>query len=526
MAFFRVNMTVTRLVRGLGLSLLVSAWVACATNPVTGQRQLNLVSEREEINIGQQHYGPTQQSQGGAYAVEPALSAYVNQVGQRLAAVSDRELPYEFVVLNNSVPNAWALPGGKIAVNRGLLIELNNEAELAAVLGHEIVHSAARHGAQAMERGMLMQGALVATAIAASDHQLGGLIVGGAQLGAQLVNTRYGREAERESDAYGIRYMVKAGYDPQAAVSLQETFVRLSEGRSPGWLEGLFSSHPPSMERVQNNRALVQQIRAEGFTGGDLGAERYQQNIAFLHQHKPAYDAFDEAMALAQNERFDEARARVDVAISLLPREARFHGLRGDLNHYQRNYREAIADYDRAIERDPSFFSYYLGRGMTYVRQGDRARGERDLQASVELLPTAVAMNELGNLALARNDRAAARQYFEVAGGGGGPAADTARASFARIDVTENPDRYLNIQPFVTDGRLGARVTNQSPAEMRAIQLDFRIALGGQQAARTVGVARLAPGQSVDVDSTIPLPPGTVPAANQVAVVLRSVQVQ
>src|SRR5690606_29080650 len=118
-----------------------------------------------------------------------------------------------------------------------------------------------------------------------------------AQLGAQLVTQRYGRDAERESDAYGIRYMAEAGYDPAAAVSLQETFVRLSEGRNPGWVEGLFSSHPPSQERVENNRALVQQLRAEGHTGGELGRDRYQQAIAFLKENKPAYDAFDEAMA-------------------------------------------------------------------------------------------------------------------------------------------------------------------------------------------------------------------------------------
>ena len=86
--------------------------------------------------------------------IDPELTKYVNEVGQRLAAVSDRKLPYEFVVINNSVPNAWALPGGKIAVHRGLLIELNSEAELAAVLGHEIVHAAARHGAKGMERGI------------------------------------------------------------------------------------------------------------------------------------------------------------------------------------------------------------------------------------------------------------------------------------------------------------------------------------------------------------------------------------
>jgi len=118
----------------------------CVVNPVTGRSELSLVSEAEERKIGAEQYVPSQQGQGGTYQVDPELTAYVSQVGKRLAAVSDRKFNYEFVVLNNGVPNAWALPGGKIAVNRGLLYELNNEAELAAVLGHEVSHAAIGHG--------------------------------------------------------------------------------------------------------------------------------------------------------------------------------------------------------------------------------------------------------------------------------------------------------------------------------------------------------------------------------------------
>ncbi len=186
----------------------------CVINPVTGDRELALVSADQEIAIGEQQYAPSQQMQGGDYALDPELNAYVAGVGQKLAAVSDRQLPYEFVVLNSSVPNAWALPGGKIAVNRGLLTELNSEAELAAVLGHEIVHAAARHGALAMQRGLLLQGALLATQVAAQRSDYGGLTVGAASLGAQLLTMRNSREAELESDLYGMRYMKAAGYDP------------------------------------------------------------------------------------------------------------------------------------------------------------------------------------------------------------------------------------------------------------------------------------------------------------------------
>src|SRR5688572_29594563 len=120
------------------VAVLVSCTLlsTCGVNPVTGKKEIQFVSESQELQIGEKNYAPTRQGEGGDFTVLPDLTTYVNGVGQKLAAVADRKLPYEFVVLNNSVPNAWALPGGKIAVNRGLLTELKSEAELAAVLGH------------------------------------------------------------------------------------------------------------------------------------------------------------------------------------------------------------------------------------------------------------------------------------------------------------------------------------------------------------------------------------------------------
>ncbi len=137
-----------------------------------------------------------------------------------------------------------ALPGGKIVINRGLLVELKSEAELAAVLGHEIVHAAARHGAKGMERGILLQGVVMAAGIASQNSEYSQLAVGGAGIAAQLLTQKYGRDAEREADLYGMRYMSRAGYDPRAAIDLQQTFVLLSAGRDNNWLNGLFASHP------------------------------------------------------------------------------------------------------------------------------------------------------------------------------------------------------------------------------------------------------------------------------------------
>ena len=174
----------------LTLSFFAIATVlsGCATNPVTGKSEISLVSESWELKTGAQNYLPARQSQGGDYVADPGVQAYVQEVGKKLAAVSDRALPYEFVVINNSVPNAWAMPGGKIAINRGLLTELDSEAELAAVLGHEIVHAAAKHSAQAVQRSALLQAAVLATGIATQDSDYGQVAVVGAGAGAALIN--------------------------------------------------------------------------------------------------------------------------------------------------------------------------------------------------------------------------------------------------------------------------------------------------------------------------------------------------
>ena len=154
------------------ISVLLLALFGCAVNPVTGKNELSFMSAQQEIAVGEKNYRPSRQSQGGDYYLNPTLQAYVAGVGRKLAAVSGQpDLPYDFVVLNNSVPNAWALPGGKIAINRGLLVYLEDESQLAAVLAHEVVHAAARHGAQQMTRGTLTSVGLAAVAIGAQGQQ-------------------------------------------------------------------------------------------------------------------------------------------------------------------------------------------------------------------------------------------------------------------------------------------------------------------------------------------------------------------
>jgi len=431
--------------------------------------------------------------------------------------VSDAPLDYEFVVLNNSVPNAWALPGGKIAVNRGLLTELNNEAELAAVLGHEVVHAAARHGAQAMTRGTLLQGALAVGAIASQDNDFADFIVGASQLGAQLISQRYGREAELQSDEYGIRYMIAAGYDPRAAISLQETFVRLSAGQNQGWLDGLFSSHPPSEERVDNSRALVNELLLE-LAGRDLeiGALRYEQVMAFVHENAEAYALFDEAeRAIADND-LGIALLNLDTAIGMVPDEARFTGLKADIYLYQDNYREAVAVYDAAISKDANYFDYYLGRGVTHARLGNRRQARADLEQSSQLLPTAIAMNELGKLTLLEGNRNQAKDYFSQAAQAQGQVGSEASISFMRLDIEDNPGNYISVSTLVdNNGRIFVRALNNSGLEINDLTVEVAAVIGGEISTRTRRLASLVSGNYSDINSGMRFPEGQAWSSDQ-----------
>jgi len=402
----------------------------CTVNPVTGERQLSLIGESEELAMGAEQYVPTQQTQGGKFYVDPELTLYVQDVGQKLAAVSDRpDLPYEFVVLNSSVPNAWALPGGKIAINRGLLTKLDDEAQLASVLGHEIVHAAARHSVQRMQQSMLISAGVAGLGFALSDNEWAGLIMGGAALGAQLALAQYSQGDELESDHYGILYMKEAGYDPAAAVELQQIFLELAEGRQSGFVDGLFATHPPSAERVEENRQLVQKIGAGGYRGKDI----FDRKMAELRSLQPAYDAHDKAMELASKDDMNSALAKINEAIELLPREAMFYSLRGRIYQELKQAEKAAADFDKAVSLYPEMFKYRLYNGLNALRLNNLDKARENLIQANQTVPTSIAFLRLGDIAVQQNSRNDAIAYYSKAAEAGGEVAEEAKRKLAAL---------------------------------------------------------------------------------------------
>lgn len=414
------------------ISCLIVAlpWLtACTVNPVTGEQQFTLMTPAEEISIGEQQYPPSLQSQGGVYRVDPALNDYVNRIGQKLAAYSDRpELPYEFVVLNNDVPNAWALPGGKIAINRGLLYHLEDESQLAAVLAHEIVHAAARHGATQHTRSILLGAGGQLIAQVGESYGVGGIAQQGAALGTSLISARYSQSQELQSDSYGMDYMAKAGYEPMGAVELQEAFVKLSEGRQQSPIAVFFQSHPPSQTRVKANLAKARELPS-----GVRNRAAYQRATQQIRQDKPAYELHQQAQKLAGEKQYAQAADKVRQAIKLQDRESQFWITLGRLQMQSNQTSQAQNSFDKALALNDEYFASHLYRGILALEQKDYRAAQRDLNNSNRLLPSQVGTYYQAQAELGLGNTEQARQMLQAVQQAGGELGQAAADQLQRL---------------------------------------------------------------------------------------------
>lgn len=380
---------VIRFLRLLTALLLLAG---CAVNPVTGKKELALVpvSPAEEIALGEKAFPQAVQQMGGELD-DPALAAYVSRIGLDLARLSERpELPWEFKVINDSTPNAFALPGGRVAVTRGLLANLENEAQLAAVLGHEIGHVTARHSVQGIQRGTLLNLGLAVLSGVTSDAPTGQLAQQAGQLTATLVDRSYSREQERESDRLGIDYMVKAGYNPQGAVQVQELFYRKIEGGAePQWLSGLFRSHPFSKERMLDNESYILTRVPHPPPGETLRPAPFQEATARLRARQEAYALFDRARQLEGKGDRKNAVATYLQAATAAPDE--YLILTGLGLAYLRAEDPVAArpHLARAVQANGNYFLSRLALGYALLEQKDEARAVEELEASMRLLRTA-----------------------------------------------------------------------------------------------------------------------------------------
>jgi predicted Zn-dependent protease len=254
-----------------GLAVVLAA--ACATNPATGNKEFSLMSEAQEIELGQQMDAQVREEMG-VYN-DPELQRYVQDVGTRLARSSDRpNLPWHFAVVDSPAVNAFALPGGYIYLTRGIMPFLDDEAELAGVLGHEIGHVTRRHSVQQMQQA---QGANVGLTMACTLTRVcnSGASQAAINVGGTALFAKFSRSDEREADAEAVTTTIKAGISPLGIPVMFQTLLN-ERKTNPSRIEGWFSTHPMEESRITNTQNQINQYSPGEIQGLTRDTQEFQ----------------------------------------------------------------------------------------------------------------------------------------------------------------------------------------------------------------------------------------------------------
>lgn len=404
----------------LKISALASAGLlaGCAINPVTGEKQLMLVSEDWEIQVDKQN-SPHQFSSDYGTLQDEALNRYIQQVGTAMIPNTHRpKMPYSFQGVNATYINAYAFPGGSIAATRGILLSLESEAALSALIGHEMGHVNARHTARQMSKGTLLQAVAGGVGIfAASKGEAYGQIASQlGMLGAGALLARYSRDNEREADYLGMTYMVKSGYGAEGAVQLATMLNGLSKGNANA-VSLLFATHPMSQERYDTAVKLANSEFSYA-KGKPLYRERYMDNTANLRKLKPAIERFQQAEELMAKESYDKAAASFQEGLKLAPadyaglvmmakcqymqkkydraltyseqakkaypKEAQANHLSGLSRIQLKKYDQAVADFTSYQSKLPGNPNTIFYRGYAYEGMGNRQKSAEDYSAYLQ----------------------------------------------------------------------------------------------------------------------------------------------
>lgn len=381
------------------LVLFITALTGCAINPVTGQKEIMFMSESQEIDMGKEFYPNALWGDigGGGEFRDTQSKTYLKEIVSRIHSVSHRpNLPLEFAIQNSSVPNAWAIPG-YVVMTRGLLAGLENEAEFAYIMGHEMGHVSARHSAQQMSYGMLQQIGLGAAGIAlsGSDYADTALTVGA--VGSSLLLLKYGRDDELEADRLGILYMTKLGYDPKNALGAHRNLESISQeymksaGRDPQervFFQDLLSTHPRTSVRIDEIRQMIARTPPAVITGDGSFRERFQTNLTGLKRLNTLYlDYYDKAVRALQEQDISGADSYIAQALSKDQGQPSFHTLKGMVMLKKKDYGESEKYFRAALSIDNGYEPAQRGLGMLRYAEKNYSEAIQYLKKSLSLYP-------------------------------------------------------------------------------------------------------------------------------------------
>ena len=361
--------------------------IGCATNPVTGKSQLMLISEEQEIEIDRQH-SPHQFSSDYGQLQDKLLNNYVHETGKKMAAMTHRaHMPYSFRGVNATYVNAYAFPGGSIAATRGILLALDNEAELAALLGHELGHVNARHTAEQMSKGVLTNALVGGVAIAAGTQSsaLGQLTSQLGMVGAGALLASYSRGNEREADALGLEYMVKSGYGATGFVGLMDMLLGMSKHK-PSAIELMFATHPMSDERYQTAVTAVNKKYASK-QGLPLYRDRYMDHTANLRAIQGAIEAMQKGESKMANGKLDEAESLFKAALKKAPTDYAGLVMMSKCQLAQKKYDDAKRFAEKAKKVNPNEAQAHMIAGFVKIHEKKFDSAYKDFANYDKLLP-------------------------------------------------------------------------------------------------------------------------------------------
>jgi predicted Zn-dependent protease len=359
----------------------------CATNPVTGESQLMLISERDEIAMDRR-YSPHQFSRDYGPTQDEPLNRYIDETGKRMATFTHRPtMPYSFRGVNATYVNAYAFPGGSIACTRGILLALDNEAELAALLGHEIGHVNARHTAEHMSKGMLVQATVGGLAAVATTQGalLGDMVSGLGNIGAGALLAKYSRDNERQADGLGMEYMYRSGYNTEGMIGLMDVLRALSK-QKPGAIELMFATHPMSDERYQT-ATLSSKTKYPAAKSLPLHRERFMDQTARLRAIKGAIEEMQAGQQLMAKKDYSAAESHLRTALKEAPEDYAGLVMLAQCQMAQKKYGEARAYAKQANHVFPQEAQAYEIGGITKILEKDFDAAHEDFATYEKFLP-------------------------------------------------------------------------------------------------------------------------------------------
>ncbi|MFO8164323.1 MAG: M48 family metalloprotease [Thermodesulfobacteriota bacterium] len=367
---------------------VAGALIGCAVNPVTGQKQLMLMSEKQEIELDKQN-SPHQFSSDYGASTDKTLNNYVQQVGKRMASLSHRpKMPYSFRAVNATYVNAYAFPGGSIAATRGILVTLENEAELAALLGHEIGHVNARHTAERMSKQLLTSMVLagVVAYIEAENKNLAPLAAGLGGMGVGMLLASYSRDDEREADALGMEYMVRASHNPNGMVGLMDVLVGISNSK-PSAIQKMFATHPMSEERYKTAVNRSRSKYSQQKPAHPLNRERYMDHTASLRKIKDAIENMQNGEKAMASKKFKDAENQFSLALKNAPNDYAGLVMMGKCMLAQNRNEEAERYSQMAKTVNPTEAQAYQIKGMAALQKKDYDSSYAEFTDYEKILP-------------------------------------------------------------------------------------------------------------------------------------------